>query len=84
MVTFMAGKVQDANIIKNACMLSRFSHASLFVTLQTVPHQAPLSMGFSRQEYCSGLPRPPAGDLLNSGIELHFLSPALAGGFLYH
>ena len=44
--------------------------------------QAPLSMGFSRQEYCSGLPRPPPGDLLDPGIESKSLmSPALAGGF---
>ena len=32
-------------------------------------HQAPLSMGFSRQEYCSGLPLPSPGDFLNSGVE---------------
>ena len=46
------------------------------------PHQAPLSMGFSRQEYWSGLPCPPPWDLPNSGIELmSLMSPALAGGF---
>ena len=39
------------------------------VTLWTVTHQAPLSMGFSRQEYWSGLPCPPPGDLPNSGIK---------------
>ena len=38
------------------CMLSHFSHVQLFATLQTVAHQAPLSMRFSRQEYWSGLP----------------------------
>ena len=38
------------------CVLSRFSHAQLFATLLTVAHQAPLSMGFFRQEYWSGLP----------------------------
>ena len=44
--------------------------------------QAPLSMGFSRQEYWSGLPCPPAGDLPDPGIEPKSLeSPALAGGF---
>ena len=57
-------------------MLNRFSHVLLFAT---VAHQAPLSMGFSRQEYWSGLPRSPLGDLPNSGIKLTF--PALAGGF---
>ena len=41
-----------------------------FVTLYTVAHQAPLSMGFSRQEYWSGLPCPPPGDLPNPGMEL--------------
>ena len=37
-------------------MLSRFSHVLLCATLWTAAHQAPLSMGFSRQEYWSGLP----------------------------
>ena len=41
----------------------------LFVTPWTVAHQAPLSMEFSRQEYCSGLPCPSPGDLSNAGIE---------------
>ena len=41
----------------------------LFVTPWTVAHQAPLSMGFSRQEYWSGLPFPSPGDLPNPGIE---------------
>ena len=39
------------------------------MTLWTVAHQAPLSLGFSRQEYWSGLPCPPLGDLPNPGIE---------------
>ena len=51
------------------------SHVQLFVTPWTVAHQAPLPMGFSRQEYWSGLPCPPPGDLPNPGIELR--SPAL-------
>ena len=41
----------------------------LFATLWTVPCQVPVSMGFSRQEYCRGLPRPPIGDLPNPGIK---------------
>ena len=49
------------------------------VTPWTVAPQAPLSMGFSRQEHWSGLPFPPPGALPDSGIEL--ASPALAGGF---
>ena len=46
----------------------------ILATPWTVAHQAPLSMGFSRQEYWSGLPFPSPGDLPNSGIEL--TSPA--------
>ena len=45
------------------------SHVRLFVTPWTVAYQAHPSMGFSRQEYSSGLPFPSPGDLLNSGIE---------------
>ena len=50
-------------------MLNHFSHVQLFATLWTVTHQASLSLGFSRQEYWNGLPRPPPGDLRNPGIE---------------
>ena len=46
-----------------ACMISHFSHVRLFVILWTVARQAPLSMGFSRQEYWSGWLCPPPGDL---------------------
>ena len=67
-----------------ACMLSHFSRVQLFVTLWTVAHQAPLSMEFSRQEYWSGFPCPPPGDLPDPGIKPMSLSPALAGGFFYH
>ena len=63
-------------------MLSHFSHVRLFATLWTVARQAPLTMGFCRQEYWSGLPCPPPGDLSNPGIKPMFLkSPILAGGF---
>ena len=63
-------------------MLSYFSHVQLFETLWTVAHQAPLSMGFSRQEYQSEFPFPSPGDLPNPGIEPTSLtSPALAGRF---
>ena len=50
------------------------SHIWLFVTPWTVTHQAPLSMGFSRQEYWSGLPFPTPGDLPKPGIESGSLS----------
>ena len=64
------------------CTLSRFSRVRLFATLQTVAHLAPLSMGFSRQEYWNGLPFPPAGDLPNLGIKpTSLVSPALTGKF---
>ena len=55
--------------------MKSLSRVRLFVTLWTVAHQAPPSMGFSRQEYWSGLPFPLPGDLPNPGIESR--SPAL-------
>ena len=60
-------------------MLSCFSRVWLFATPWIGAHQAPLSMGFSRQEYRSRLIWPPPGDLPDPGIEL--TSPALAGRF---
>ena len=51
------------------------SHVRLFVTPRTVAHQAPPSMEFSREEYWSGLPFPPPGDLPDPGIKPG--SPAL-------
>ena len=59
-----------------------FSHsvAPDYVIPQTIAHQAPLPMRFSRQEYWSGLPFPPPGDLPDPGIEPASL--ALAGRFL--
>ena len=58
-------------------MLSHFSRVWLSVSPWTVAHQAPLSMGFSRQEYWSGLPFPPPGNLPDPGIKP--MPPALAG-----
>ena len=58
-------------------VLSRFSRVQLFATPCTVAHQAPLLIGFSRQEYWSGLPCPPPGDLPDTGIEL--VSPMSQG-----
>ena len=63
-------------------MLSCFSRVQLFATPWTIVHQAFLSMEFSRQEYWSGLPFPPLGDLLDPGIEPASLkTPSLAEGF---
>ena len=60
---------------------SHFSHVQFFSTLWTVAHQAPLSMGFSRQEYYSELPFPPPGDLPDPRIKpVSLMSPALASG----
>ena len=70
----------------SVCMLSHFSHSWLFATLWTIAHQAPLSMGFSRQESWGGLPCHPPRDLPDpekvTGIEpVSLMSPALAGKF---
>ena len=64
------------------CMLSHSSCIRLCATLRNEAHQAPLSMGFPRQQYWSfGLPFSSPGDLPNPGIEPESLtSPALAGG----
>ena len=58
------------------------SHVQFFVAPRTVAYQAPLPMGFPRQEYWSGLPFSSPGDLPKPGIEPRSpASPALAGGF---
>ena len=56
-------------------LLRCFSHAQLCSALRTVARQAPLSLGFSQQEYCSGLSCLPPGDLPNPGTKPR--SPAL-------
>ena len=64
-------------------MPSHFSRVLPFAILWTVAFQAPLSVGFSRQEYWSGLPFPTPGDLPNPGIKLASLTfSALAGKLL--
>ena len=61
------------------CVLSP---VQFFATPWTVAHQAPLAMGFSRQQYWSGLPLPAPGYLPDPGIEYAAHgSPALLGGF---
>ena len=59
LTSFMAEKVKVKSL----------SHVRLFATLWIVAHKAPPSMGFSKQEYWSGLPHPSPGDLSNPGIE---------------
>ena len=64
-------------------MLSPCSRVQLCVILWTAAHQAPLSMGVSRQEHWSGLPWPPPEDLPDPEVEpTSFMSPELTGGFL--
>ena len=74
------GKKKSFNDM-HACMHARsLQCVPLFVTPWTVAHQVPLSMGFSRQEYWSGLPCPPPGDLPNPGIKpVSLMSPMLTG-----
>ena len=68
------------------CVLSHFSHVWLFATPWAVAHQAPLSMGFSRQEYWSELPRPPdAGiEFLAQGLNPHPSVSCVGRRVLYH
>ena len=68
--------------MKRVSILSCFSHVWLCDPMDCRPPGSSLSMGFSRQEYWSGLPCPPPGGLPNPGIKPKSLtSPALAGGF---
>ena len=65
-----------------SCVPSHFSHVQLCLTLRTAARQAPLFMEFSRQEYWSGLPCPPPGDLPHPGIKItSLMSLALKGRF---
>ena len=64
------------------CVLSHFNHVQLCTTLCTVACQAPLSLELSREEYWSGLPYPPPGDLSDPGIKpMSRMSLLLTGGF---
>ena len=64
------------------CPVASIMSYLLFVTPWTVALQAPLSMGFLGQEYCSGLPFPSPGDIPDPGIETMY--PTLAGRFFTH
>ena len=73
---------ENMTMYVHVCILSRFSHVQFFVTLCTIACQAPLSMGFSSQEYCRGLLCPPPGDLRDPSTKpMSPASPALAGWF---
>ena len=60
------------------CVFSHFSHVWLLVTPWTVACQAPLSMGFSRQEHWRGLPCPPPGDLPDPGIGIPLILESMS------
>ena len=60
-------------VLQRAVRCHRFSHVRLLATPWTAARQAPLSMGFPRQEYWSGLPFPSPGDLPDPGTELESL-----------
>ena len=67
---------KGGELCMGARLLRRFSRVGPFATPWTAAHQAALSMGFSGQEYWSGLPCPPPGDLPYPGVEtvsLHLL-----------
>ena len=69
---------KDYKALTTSKSVKLLSRAQLFVTPWSVAHHAPPSMGFSRQEYWSGLPFLSPGDLADPGIEP--ASPAVAGG----
>ena len=75
----LPGWVRKALLCAVLCLIAVTSDSA---TPWTTTHQGPLCMGLFRQEYWSGLPFPPLGNLPNSGIEpASPVSPALAGGF---
>ena len=72
---YILAKLRKVTSPMRACMLSRFIHVQLFVTLWTEAHQVSLPMGFSREEYWNRLPCPTSRDLFDPGIKAR--SPAL-------
>ena len=65
-------------------MLNRFSHVQLFAAVWILAHQAPLSIEFSSQEYCSELPCPSPGDLPHPGTELTSPVSCIGSRVLYY
>ena len=77
----MPSKPPHPHLLQKGVLLSHFSHVGFFTTLGTVAPQIPLSMGFSRQEYWSGVPCPSPADLPEPGIKpAYLMSPAMTGG----
>ena len=80
-ILFHFGLSQDVEY-NSLCYTSVAQSCPTLCDLWTVAHHAPLSLGFSRQEYWSALPFPPPGDLPDPGIEpMSPISPALASGY---
>ena len=77
---FLAEAHSQAQTRNTLCVLSHFSHVQLFVTLWAVAHQAPLSMG-SPGKTGVGCHVLLQGIVPTQGLNLHLMSPALAGGF---
>ena len=76
-----AGRIRT-DVCLGCCCCVMLSPVQLFMTLWTVARQAPLSMGFSRQEYWRGLPFPSPREFPNPGIKpTSLVSPALTSGF---
>ena len=72
----------NVEFLKMLCCAQTLSCVQLFAMPWTIDHQAPLSIGFSRQEYWSGLPFPPPGDLPDPEIEsMSLITTVLADGF---
>ena len=70
------------HLLSSVVCMCLVAHVQVFATPWTIALQAPLSMGFPRQEYWNGLPFPPPGDLPDSGIEPTSPAfPELVGGF---
>ena len=77
--------VSRVKAVLRACELIHSFMFNSFATPQTVAHQAPLSMEFARQEYCSEFPFPPPEDLPDPEIQLTSpVSPVLVGKLFYH
>ena len=77
--------VRECVCVRARVHVQSLSRVRIFATLWMVARQAPLSVGFSRQEHWSGLPFPPPEDLPHPGMEpMSPVCPALAGRFFTH
>ena len=78
----LLSSAQQSDSVTHTCACCHFSRVWLLVTLWTATCQAPLSMGFSRQEYWSGLPCPFPGNISSLGIKpTSLISPSMTGEF---